>query len=406
MHICMVSRISPKHSIGGMELNSFRLSKELVKRGHEVTYLTTGLPGSENTLIEENISGVRVVYIEGGPPGKYSRAWGDRSVAFLEDLHKERKIHIVHGHSSSPYYIYKSSFLERYRIPLVTTYHGTHLDWLLTSVYTDLLSWNPKGLLNFVRDSINHLYRLIGRDIWLARGSDAITAIDNEAVNKIKWQYFVPKRKIHLIYNSVDPEKYFPQKSNYAFLTHQIVKDRIILLSAARLEKSKGIQYSIIAASKLKKDFPHLHLLVLGDGPYRSQLEKLVKSLGMDDSVTFAGFVSPDKMNEYYNSCKIFLNPTIRINGYTTTLVEAMATEKVVIASKLGGTKTLINHNEDGFLIQRRDVDDMVRIVSRLLKDSELSNRIGKNARKKVCTTFNILQMTENIIALYNALVK
>lgn len=406
MNICMLSRIMPVHESGGMQYNTLNLGKSLVKQGHMVTILTTSHPHNINKDYIKNIDGAKVYYLGGCPPGKYSKKYGEKSVSIFKRLHSECPFDLIHGQNSAALYLYLDRIPKKYNIPMVITWHGTHIDWVITSIYSDLFSFKWKRILKSFREILIHLYGLFINDMWLTRVSDAVIALDDQSINKIRFQYLVSKKKIHPIYISVDTKLFSPSNHNDVRQKYNIPKDYILLLCVGRIVYEKGFQNAILALPQIRKIFPHLHLLIIGDGPHRKELENLSKNLNVDCYVTFAGTVSRTELPQYYNASDIFVNPILHISGYNTTLVEAMSCGLPVITSEGGGTQTLIKNGENGLVIKRGSRKDLVKAIIKILSDPKFAENIRKNARKCVAEKFNIDSMTKSTIILYSKISK
>lgn len=401
MNICVISRAVPVHSIGGMELNTLLLSRVLVCLGHNVTILTTSFPTQINNNYIDNIDNVKIYYVGGCRSGKYSNRWGESCVYIFEDLHRRKPFDIVHGHNSAGLYLHRSGILKKYRLPLVTTYHSTHLDWIASNFSTALRLRKINQIFYLLSDAAVDLYRLLFNDIWLARASDALIAIDDQAVRKMHLQYFVSRDKIHRIYTSIDTNLFSPNNRSDIRRRFNINKDQILLLTLGRLVPEKGFQIAITAIPELAKIFPNIHLFIVGNGPYRKELEELAKKLNVFTHVTFVGSIDHQECPFYFNACDVFINPIVHMGGYPTTLIEAMACEKVVITSKNGGTSTLIKNGENGILIKQGSVRELAEAVMRILQDTERAKIIGKSARKLVIEKFSVEVMARSTIHCY-----
>ncbi len=91
-----------------------------------------------------------------------------------------------------------------------------------------------------------------------------------------------------------------------------------------------------------------------------------------------------ESLPDYFNSCDIFVNPTIRQNGYDLTILEAMACEKPVVVSNIGSVPTVIEEGLDGPLVPTGDIKKLAEAVVKVLKDRELAQRLSIAARRKV----------------------
>lgn len=400
----MVTRSVPAHCLGGMEINTLKLSKALVESGHKVVVLTTSHPGG---IEEEMVDGVRVIYAPHCPPEENSRLWGTQSIKIFSQLNQAEPFDLIHGHGSAVYYLHKSNILRRASIPLVVTYHSTHLDWIESSIHTDLCSWTRTGMKRFIIDTARHIVQILSMDISLANGADAIIALDEKAVGRIAVQYCIAADKIYVIPTSVDTHLFHPSLADRTLLeNYSLSGSSILLLAIGRLERDKGFHISLEVLARLRSVFPDIHLLIVGEGTYRKALDILVQRLGLQSHVTFAGAVPPEKCPAMYNLCDIVLNPILHPGGYPTTVVEAMACAKAIITTDIGGVRTLIQDGFDGYLVQRGAIMSMVQIITNLLSRREQAHQIGVLARQKILEQFSVDTMLEQTLALYSRLIR
>lgn len=112
-----------------------------------------------------------------------------------------------------------------------------------------------------------------------------------------------------------------------------------------------------------------------------------------------------ESLPEHFNACDVFVNPTIRQNGYDLTILEAMACEKPVVVSNLGSVPTVIEDGVDGVLVPPGDVDALARAVVRVLSDEELARRLDRAVRRRVVERFSVDSMVEGKIVVYNEII-
>ncbi len=401
MNVCMFSRIMPAHSPGGMQDHVQTLGAGLTKRGHAVTVITSALPDRKEF---EVVDGVQVFYLKGTPPGQNTNAYWFGAALKFEELHAQKQFDILHSQSVGAYGVYKRKLNRKYRLPLVTTFHGTHLDVFTTSWHTDFSLTNPIGTARFFALTLNLLYRYAYRDLWFTRGSDIVIATSDADVGKYKTLYRLPDAQIRKVYNGTDTDLFAPRISNPQSLRAalKISADEKIILALARLEKDKGVQNAIAALPRVLKEIPAC-LIVVGDGEYRAALEALAREKGVAERVRFVGAQPLAVCASYFNLCDVFVDPTLRTDGYDLTIAEAMACAKPVIVSDVGANSTLIDAaaRRDGILIPRGDNDALTREILHVLGDAALANSMGQLAREKIAARFSIGAMVEGMERVY-----
>ena len=391
----------PAHSPGGMQDHVQTLSVGLVRKGHAVTVITSALPDGKEFGI---IDGVRVYFLKGTPPGQNTNAYWFGAASKFKGLHSETPFDILHSQSVGAYGVYKRKLNRQYHLPLVTSFHGTHLDVLTTSWHTDFSLTNPIGTVRFFALTLNLLYRYAYRDVWFTRGSDVVIATSDADVWKYKTLYRLVDARIRKVYNGIDTDLFAPRDSSLQSLRTalEIGAGDKVLLALARLEKDKGVQNAIAILPRVLEKISAI-LIVVGDGEYRSALEALARKNGVADQVRFVGAQPLAECARYFNLCDVFVDPTLRTDGYDLTIAEAMACAKPVIASDVGANSTLVDAGPqcDGVLIPRGDNDALARETLRILGDAALARSMGAAAREKIAARFSIGAMVEGMEQVY-----
>ncbi|MFH1564188.1 MAG: glycosyltransferase family 4 protein [Nitrospirota bacterium] len=404
MRICMLARSIPAHAKGGLEDHTMMICQGLVQKGHEVTMITTQHPqGKEYEVVD----GIEIYYTKGTIPGKYSWSWCRRSVEEFIRLHTLKRFDVVHGQSGGGIPFLLKGLNRKYNIPTVISLHGTTLDeiksaWgVLLSSYKDIRN----AFLSLRRISYHiYSYSFVSRRALMR--ADAIIATSNEQIKRIKILYQTKDSDLFVVYNGIDTRLFAPASSTELMEKYKITQADKVILGVARLTKEKGIQNIIMAMPAILNSIPEAKLIIVGDGDYRKDLEILIDRLGLRKNIIIAGLVPYEELPLFYNLADVFVNATIRVNGYDLTILQAMACAKPVIISNLGSVPTVITHNEDGILIPPGDVRILTQEIIRVLKDKKLAENIGKKAREKIVSRFSLESMAEGTIKVYEVLLK
>jgi glycosyltransferase involved in cell wall biosynthesis len=400
----MFSRIMPAHSAGGMQDHVQTLSVGLAHKGLEVTVISSARVDAREF---EVIDGVQVHFLQGTPPGRNTNAYWFAAARKLEELQAKRPFDVLHSQSVGAYGVWKKGLNRKYRLPLITSFHGTHLDVLTTSWHTDFSLTNPLGTARFFAIALNLFYRYAYRDLWFTRGSDILIATSDADVSKYKSLYGVGDGRIRKVYNGIDVDLFAPRDPGGLRTTLGIDPSTKILLALARLEKDKGVQNAIEVLPQILREMPAC-LVVVGDGKYRAALERLARERGVAEQTRFAGAQSLSECARYFNLCDLFLDPTLRTDGYDLTIAEAMACQKPAIVSDVGANSTLIDAatQSDGVLIPRGDNEALTMEIRRLLLNPEAARAMGKQARKKIVARFSISAMVQGMERVYEEAVR
>lgn len=165
-------------------------------------------------------------------------------------------------------------------------------------------------------------------------------------------------RKLHVLRNGVDLERFQPVERETARRQLNLPLDRRIMLSVGLLIERKGHHIAIEALSQLKD-----HLLVIaGSGPELTSLQRLAKNLGVEDRVRFAGQIPNEQLKQWYSAANILVLCSSR-EGWANVLLESMACGTPVVATNIWGTPEVVACPSAGVLMKRRDAPSVVDAV-------------------------------------------
>ncbi len=209
---------------------------------------------------------------------------------------------------------------------------------------------------------------------------------------EVKWG--ADKKKIETIYNGIDTTK---------FIKMDIEKnDRPTVVMVARIDPLKDIETFIKTADLVKKKIPNVLFKLYGpivDKKYYNICENLVKELNLEDNFSFAGLTTNPAMA--YNEGDVVMLTSIS-EAFPFVVIEAMACEKVVVSSDVGGTKEVLEGY--GFVIKPKDYKEFSDKVIYVLENKDIAKEMGMEAREHILNGFAIEDMLENYGALYKRL--
>ena len=211
-----------------------------------------------------------------------------------------------------------------------------------------------------------------------------------------------PQHKINVIHSPIDCSEFhfqprFPESNR-----------PIELLSIGRLTPKKGFQFAIQAVRQLMDNGFQPHYSILGEGPYRRELEELIASLRLGEHVSLRGWIPHSEAINVLRSSHIFLQPSTRtaegdMDGIPNALKEAMATGMPVVATHHSGIPELVEDRVSGFLVPEGNVDALVQRLTQLLRDPRSWQPIGRAARERVLNQFDVQPVTTSLIELYDS---
>jgi len=356
-------------TFGGSGVVATELGKALAKGGHEIHFITYSQP-SRLDFLNENLF-YHEVDIRTYPLFEYAPyelALASKMVSVV----KNEKLDLLHVHYAIPHasaaYMAKQILkTQGIYIPVVTTLHGTDI----TLVGKDA-SYEP-----VVTFSINE--------------SDGVTAV-SEDLKRQTFEYFSITKEIEVIPNFIDLEKFKKQKKDH-FKKAICPDGEALIVHISNFRKVKRVGDVVRIFENIRKVIPS-KLLMIGDGPERSNAEALCKTLGICDDIRFLGKL--EAIEEVLSVADLFLMPSEK-ESFGLAALEAMACEVPVISSNAGGIPELNINGVTGFLSEIGDIEGMSKNALHILdKDNLLTFKQNALKRAKEFDISKILPLYEN----------
>lgn len=387
MNIFGLSRINYWHGIhGGMDVHGRILSEGLVQLGHQVSLICSSHPCG--CQFEEK-NGVRIFYLRAVPYGSRRRGWPSASASKVLELHRQCKTDIIWSQSFDGYGVMQHCQASKLA-PMVLTVHGC-IQQELKSYLTNsrILFRCPTALL---RSFLGIIYSYFVTQRPLLKAANKILAVSSEVrYDLLKWYGRRLADKCVLVPNGVDTDRFYPDSTDSKNVRKECGAEdgETLLLSLGRLTHEKGHHLALEALHGLRSQRKKIRLLIVGDGNYRNHLQLLTKKLALESFVRFTGNVNNDEIVNFYNAADIVLMPTLTVEGMPFVLLEAMACQKPVIATRSGGIPSVIDNGRNGILIERGDWRGLAEAIAYLIDNPRQRNEIGHCARSTVCSGFS-----------------
>jgi glycosyltransferase involved in cell wall biosynthesis len=369
----------------------FNVTKELAKRGHEVTVYTSNLIDLHgNSFLTSGcsaINGVNVNYFK--TTGRFKTFIATPAMLFL--LSKNLSNYdVVHIHDCRSFQgIVAYLFAKLKNVPYVFQPHGSYFPSL-----SDSLS---STIAKVVLDKL-----VSGKIIRDASTIIALSEMEAEQYQHIeglsKRIRIVPNGIALSEYSDLPPKGYFKKKFD-------IQDNKKILLYLGRIHKTKGIDFLIKAFAYLIKDMKCDNTVLVVAGPddgYLAEAMSLAGSLGISDSILFTGFIdSKDKFAAYMDS-NLFLTPSFY--GFPVTFLEACAVGTPIITTTLGDKLSWID-GKIGY-VTNPNHHDFAIAANMLISDFELAAKFSENCRKTVESFFSLENVVSKLEQVYKEVSK
>jgi len=179
--------------------------------------------------------------------------------------------------------------------------------------------------------------------------------------------------------------------------------DTPCLLCLGRLVPQKGFGLALRALASLVDHFPHVRLIIAGDGPDRPKLEQQARELGLSQVVEFVGWVEPDRVPALMNAATMVLIPS-RFEGLPQVAIQAALMGRPIVAARVGGLPEVVVHRQTGLLFERENVVALAEAISVLLDHPERTIHLGQAARLRAQEMFSWERCIEAYDTLYGRL--
>ena len=248
---------------------------------------------------------------------------------------------------------------KKFNIPLVVTGHGRNV--------IPLLCKNPK---------------LINRKLILALNhADAILTVGKGLRDVLINEYNISKSKVFIVPNPVNLEKFYRMDKIEARKNLNISPDKKLLLSVGNFFDFKGFDYLIKAGELLYKHFEDFEIVIIGSGPKYRELNRLIRRLKLENVVHILPTMSQEELRVWFNAADLFILPSLT-EGLGMVQLEAMACGTPVVATKNGGSETIITDDKVGILVEPGDSESLYKGILEALNKSWDEEYIVAHSKK------------------------
>jgi len=244
--------------------------------------------------------------------------------------------------------------------------------------------------------------RLLGR--FAGRFTSTFFCLTQDMVAAVRASRIVPERKIRVIFNGIETAQFLrPHDTQTTRRQLGIPDDAPLIGTVGRLTEIKRQDVLIRGFALLKQKYPAAHLLLVGEGPLRAELENLAAACEVRDGVHFAGYQSPTA--PFIQAMTIFAL-TSRSEGMPQAAIEAAVSGLPIVASRVGGLPELIEDGRTGLLFPVGDDRALASALEQLLAHPDRARRIGQAARQHAVGRFDISRMADDYHRHFTELLK
>lgn len=384
MRLLMYSWEFPPKSVGGLAQHVHDLSIALVQEGHEVHLITCG---GQGLPAYDNFQGVQVhrvtPYSLTAPDFKtwilhLNLAMLEYTLTLLNNL--EGEIDLVHNHDWLTAYAARA-VKHACNVPLVATIHATEYG-------------RNYGLHNDDQRYISDV------EWWLTYEAWRVIVCSKYMEEELRRVFQLPKDKLQVIPNGVDPEKFMVRDVDPEFKTRYAHPNEQIVFFVGRLVQEKGVQVLLDAVPKVLHYHPPTKFVIAGKGPNEHYLRNRVRELGIEQSVYFTGYIDDDTRNRLYRCADAAVFPSL-YEPFGIVALEAMAARTPVVVSDTGGLGEIVNHEVNGLKVYNGSANSLADNILHILCDPAFTKRIEERAFADVREIYNWPRIARQTSELY-----
>jgi len=370
-------------TVGGSGVAASQLAMQLASRGHRVHVFSAGVPvrlaGEGPWTVHQADTSPRPPSGSVGQPVALARV--------MAQVAMRAPLDILHVHYALPHgpaaLLARELVREQGRRPpgLVTTLHGTDVTGL----------GQDAEMRAQVREAVLGSDAVLTPSAWLRR----------VAIEALRLPPNVP---VSVVPNFVDPEAFHPLDDGagevpalFPALDWSPGKRPAVLLHASNFRPVKRVGDTVRALAQVRRMRPVV-LVLVGDGPERASVEALASSLGVRDSVAFAG--ERRSLGDLFAHADLFLLPSEQ-ESFGLAALESLASGVPVVASEVGGVPEVVTHGETGWLVPPRDPAAMAAAVIALLADPVRRGAMGRAARASALARFQPGPVVSRVEEIY-----
>lgn len=208
------------------------------------------------------------------------------------------------------------------------------------------------------------------------------------------------KKKIETVINGSEPIKRLSEmERQYHRIRLSLSEKNFVVSIFARLEEYKGHKTFLEAAKICKKYCPDFRFFIIGDGSQREELKKYAKSLGIEDTVYFSGFVSD--VAPFFNLTDINVNCSYGTETSSLAISEGMSLGIPAVVSDYGGNTHMVKNGEDGLVFPAKNSESLAICLIRLYRDKELYKKMSEKALARYNSEFTAKAMSDRMARIY-----
>jgi 1,2-diacylglycerol 3-alpha-glucosyltransferase len=363
-------------SVDGCVTSMLGQRAELEARGHDITIFA---PGSREA--QAKVRDPKVVFYDAVPWSAYPDYYLPVFPGRVRRKVRDRRIELIHSHGVAMMGLRAVWASKALKLPLLLTYH-TRVDEGARYV---VRGGKPEAVLR----------KLIWVNLrWYFRRAHAVIAPSEQIRNHLLQQSGGALKQCVVIPNGVDFERF--GNPDAGAIERYGLEDKTLFLTAGRIAFEKNLEVLVEAIPKICAKVEDAHFVIAGKGPARAAYENLVRRQGLQDKVTFTGYVTDDELAGLYRAAAAFVTPS-SFETQGMVALEAMHVGTPVVCPATGGFLDYVRDRGNGYLIEPGSADALVRGAL----DSLAAPQKLRSAAKDTAAQFSLGRCVDRLERLY-----
>lgn len=371
---------------GGLEVHTKNIIEALAEN-YEISVISPQRDLKNNEIQDKNVTYyfLNAQYKTGLFSNLSNENWNQKLKSFFKELNSQKKFDLLISISSAGYPIIYEK--EKYPFKILTISHGS-----AGAEFTSLIN-EKVSMLTLAKNLPYVIYNIFIKQKGFLMKSDKVICVSDYVRNSLLKETSDKNiTKYETIFNGASHEQF----------TKEFDKQGVLkILFAGRVEKSKGIYELIQAVRDLD-----VVLKIAGDGSIFDKIKEYIREEKLDNKIYLLGKLKYSDLVYQYKEADILVSPSLRVEGFPMSIVEAMGFYLPIITTKIGGNQDAVIDNKNGFLINPSDVKDLKEKINYFNKYPEKIKEFGINSRNYAIQKYSFNVMLEKYLKVINTLIE
>lgn len=396
LNICLVAQKFP--ILGRATDHGFLwpIATGLVSMGHRVTIIAgksnLGKPKAER-------GGVTAYFLLEGTHLNPHTSFPKLALDKFQELHRQNPFDIIHSIDASALLIGERK--KEFRVAIAYDVNATQMVQLIS-----ILGMAQETVSSILSTAIAVIYKFLttfyGGDRHLLHTANGIFVTNPQHRLILERYYLYPDFHIYTVPYGIEVGALEPREEDKSLKASlNIPSSAQVAITTFDMLEIDEIMPLLKAFEKVAIKKPNTYLIIIGNGPKWKELEYEILNLVLGRRVLMVGAIKEEDLSDYISIGDVFINLNTRTTGFESTLIEAMAQEKLVIGSEVSAMANIIEDGVDGFLMRPADSTSLAELILDIFSGTISRGPIGERARNKVMNFFDTKKMVKTIINAY-----